>query len=513
MLSRQTECRTTHRDRYYYATRTSTVEEIEIELHNAGFVQDQTFTNLPWSKRILIGLFYFILAMMSLYAFMAAVKIMGESFTLLFACRTKSAFEFAKNPVAGLMVGIIATAMLHSSGTVTSVTVAIVGSRGLDVRAAIPIIMGANIGTSVTCVMVAFAQISKRDQFERAVGAATIHDMYNIWSVIVMFPLELAFHPLEKLAHACVGGGGRTSFKFDSPVDAAVAPFANLILNVNKPTLYRVARGEEVCGSDVYLVESGVFESASRRRSMSGSAIGGICLTLGFLMLVFSLLSLVHMLSKLLKGTAQKYVRRALDFSGYLNVLLGFAITFCVHSSTIVTSTLTPMAGLGVISLEQAYPLILGANVGTTVTALLASWVTGEYDAVQVALVHFWFNIWGVFLFYPIKVMRYPILHWAERLGHYSARWPIVALLFLFTVFILIPGGGIGLVYLYNGNSVAFGFFVAIISVLVVVILGFYWWYFCMDGRRIWHEFLEDKAEHHRLQLEAVKRGHQEELE
>ncbi|KAF0720206.1 Aste57867_475 [Aphanomyces stellatus] len=493
----------------YHEHCTSTDDEIEAELQKAGYVEDHTFTDLPLHKRILLGCLYLFLAFLSLYAFMSAIKIMGESFTLIFACNTNSFFTFADSPVAGLMVGIIATSLLHSSGTVTSVTVAIVAAKGLTVRNAVPIIMGANIGTCVTCVMVAFAQISKRDHFERAMAAAMIHDMYNIWSVIVLFPLELLFHPLEELAHACTPIGKGT-FDFQSPVDAAVKPFATLVLLVNQDQLVAVSNGTLRC-QDGHFIASGMFKHAYNAKSMGPSAIGGICLALGFVLLVGALILLVRMLTKILRGTAQQYIRRALGYNGYLNVLFGTAITFCVHSSTIVTSTITPMAGLGVITLDQVYPLVIGANVGTTVTALLASWVTGEYLGVQIALVHFWFNIFGIFLFYPIPATRHPILHWSERIGHYSARWPVVALLFLLAIFILIPGLGLALSYLYRGSAVAMGFGIALSVVVVLAVVGFYWWYFGLRGRETWHYFLDRKAEHHRMRMEAMERAREDE--
>ncbi|KAF0720205.1 Aste57867_474 [Aphanomyces stellatus] len=500
-----TSSRVSMQDPRYYEHRTSTDEDIETELQKAGYVEDHTFTDLPLHKRILLGCLYLFLAFLSLYAFMSAIKIMGESFTLIFACSTNSFFKFADSPVAGLMVGIVATSLLHSSGTVTSVTVAVVAAKGLTVRNAVPIIMGANIGTCVTCVMVAFAQISKRDQFERAMAAATIHDMYNIWSVLVLFPLELLCHPLESISRACVGGN--SSFVFNSPVDTAVAPFTNLVLEVNQTELNHLATGTLQCVDAHGLVQHGMFKSAYLSQSMGTGAIGGLALALGFVLLVCALVSLVAMLTKILRGTAQQYIRRALGYNGYLNVLFGTAITFCVHSSTIVTSTITPMAGLGVITLDQVYPLVIGANVGTTVTALLASWVTGKADAVEIALVHFWFNIFGILLFYPIPITRHPILHWAERIGYYSARWPVVALLFLLTVFVVVPGLGLALAYLYRGGAVAMGFGIALSVVVVLAVAGFYWWYFRLGGQDSWHYFLDRKAEHHRMRMEAMERA------
>ena len=62
----------------------------------------------------------------------------------------------------------------------------------LDVKTAIPMIMGANIGTSVTNTIVSLGQAGDRNQFRRAFGGATVHDMFNWLCVLVLLPLELA---------------------------------------------------------------------------------------------------------------------------------------------------------------------------------------------------------------------------------------------------------------------------------------------------------------------------------
>jgi len=59
------------------------------------------------------------------------------------------------------------------------------------VKPAIPIIMGTNVGTSVTNTLVALAQSSDRDEFRRAFAAATVHDMFNWLTVAVLLPVEL----------------------------------------------------------------------------------------------------------------------------------------------------------------------------------------------------------------------------------------------------------------------------------------------------------------------------------
>ncbi|KAG9398092.1 hypothetical protein AC1031_015012 [Aphanomyces cochlioides] len=471
------------------------------QLEEAGYEEDKTFSTLPWYMKIFWGLFYLCLALASLYFFMVAVKVIGDSFALLLGCEAKAAFKFSDNPVAGLMVGVVSTALLHSSGTVTSITVALVGAKGLTVRQGVPIIMGANVGTCVTCIMVAFGQVGKRDRFERAMAAATVHDMYNIWSVIVLFPIELIFHPLEKMSIAMAGG--HTSGFFESPVDLVVNPFAKIIIKVDKSMIEKVSTGKVECAKAKFLKEGMFYDKVVLEKSMKQSTAGGICVVIGFLMLVLSLVALVHMLQKLFRGSAQKTIRKMLNFNPYVNILIGTAITFCVHSSTVVTSTLTPMAGLGLITLEQVYPIVMGANLGTTVTALLASWVTGSPDAVAIALVHFWFNVFGIFLFYPIPITRYPILLWARRLAYYSARWPVVAAMFLLMLFIILPGILLGLTYMFKGDTVVIVFGAIISAGVVGSVLSFYWWYFKKGGRAKWHAFLEQKAEAHRVKQEA----------
>lgn len=94
-------------------------------------------------------------------------------------------------------------------------------------------------------------------------------------------------------------------------------------------------------------------------------------------------------------------------------MLVGAVLTFLVQSSSVFTSTLTPLAGAGLVSLERAYPLSLGSNIGTTTTSMLAAFADGgDYfrETLQIALVHLFFNITGILLFYPIPVMRWPLV-------------------------------------------------------------------------------------------------------
>ena len=98
--------------------------------------------------------------------------------------------DWLGNPVVGLMIGILGTVLVQSSSTFTSIIVAAIGS-GLPIPWAIPMLMGANIGTSVTNTLVAMTQVGDKKQFERAFAAATVHDMFNWCTVVVLFTIEV----------------------------------------------------------------------------------------------------------------------------------------------------------------------------------------------------------------------------------------------------------------------------------------------------------------------------------
>ena len=98
---------------------------------------------------------------------------------------------------------------------------------------------------------------------------------------------------------------------------------------------------------------------------------------------------------------------------------LGMVATASVQSSSATTSLIVPLAGTGVLSLRQIFPYTLGANIGTTITAILASFSTGNPAAVTVAFAHLSFNILGMLIYYPLKAI--PI--WlANKAGKLAAR-------------------------------------------------------------------------------------------
>lgn len=118
-------------------------------------------------------------------------------------CRAGALFGDDTNPIAGLMVGILSTVLLQSSSTTTSIVVSLVPSV-VSAKQGIFLIMGANIGTTVTNTIVALGQLGDKDQLERAFAGATVHDCFNILTVIILLPLEVVTGCLYQLTKAMV---------------------------------------------------------------------------------------------------------------------------------------------------------------------------------------------------------------------------------------------------------------------------------------------------------------------
>merc|ERR1719323_2392731 len=139
-------------------------------------------------------------------------------------------------------------------------------------------------------------------------------------------------------------------------------------------------------------------------------------------------------------GSAKRVLRYATKLNDYVAILVGIGITIVVQSSSVTTSALTPLCGIGVLPLAKMLPLTLGANIGTTCTALIASLVSLKFGAVQIALCHLFFNIFGILIWFPIPFMRRVPLGAARLLGLYASYFRFVPVAYLAFAFLLVPG-------------------------------------------------------------------------
>ena len=143
---------------------------------------------------------------------------MGEEFA-------KSIISTTSNPFIALFIGILSTTIFQSSSTTTSLIVGMVSSGALTLAGAIPMIMGANIGTTVTNIIVSIGHINRGNEFKRAFAAATVHDFFNVFAVLILFPIEIAFGLLEKTASglgSLLFGTVSVTNEFNSPIKAGI---------------------------------------------------------------------------------------------------------------------------------------------------------------------------------------------------------------------------------------------------------------------------------------------------
>ena len=343
-----------------------------------------------------------------LYIFLVGVDILGEGISGLGSDFADTLFRGVANPLAGLAVGVLATVLVQSSSLTTATIVALVGTGVLSLEAAVPMVMGANIGTSITNTLASLGAIRRTNEFRRAFAGATVHDLFNILAVIVLLPIELLTGVLSRGAVALSGlFPGVTGGEFESPLKAAVGAGA------------------------------GVFESMVGIVPGQGSAMLLIVLGLG---LLFATLTLITKNMRLVvAGTAERSLNAVLGRSGLVGILVGIVLTVGVQSSSITTSLLIPMMAAGVLTLRNAYPLTLGANVGTTVTALIAALAVPQVEGLQIALVHLLFNIAGILIFYPAPFMREIPIKGAERLGDLAARRKTAVAGYVVSMFIVLP--------------------------------------------------------------------------
>ncbi|HEX2211938.1 MAG TPA: Na/Pi cotransporter family protein, partial [Mycobacterium sp.] len=116
------------------------------------------------------------------YLLITAVSLIGSGFKSATGDRAAELFQFASNPLIALMIGLLATAATQSSSTTTSITVGMVAG-GLPIEIAIPVLMGANIGTTLTNTLVSLGMVANKADFRRAFSAATVHDFFNLMAV------------------------------------------------------------------------------------------------------------------------------------------------------------------------------------------------------------------------------------------------------------------------------------------------------------------------------------------
>lgn len=350
-----------------------------------------------------------------LYLFLVGVKSLESGIAAFGADTAERLFDLVSSPIAALSAGILATVLVQSSSVSTATIVGLVGSGALGLGAAVPMIMGANIGTTVTNTLASLGHIRQGQEFRRAFAGATIHDFFNLITVALLLPIELATGFLSKTAIYL------TDVFTDSDISVGAAPPKSPI--------------KAVVSAPVDLVTD-FIESLTSLTVVRGIAL----LVFGLALIFFALASITRNMRLLMAGRIEASLNAVLSKgAGVGAMVVGMLITISVQSSSITTSVLIPLVAAGILTLENAYPVTLGANVGTTITALLASLAADRPEALTVAITHTLFNLTGILLLYPVPAVRKIPLILARRLADVAQAHKQIVFGYVLAAFIVLP--------------------------------------------------------------------------
>ena len=335
-----------------------------------------------------------------LYLFLTSIELMGIGLKNLGIDVKTLMHQATGNPFMALFIGILVTGIIQSSSTTTSLVVSMVGAGFLDIIHAVPIIMGANIGTSVTNLLVSFGHIRNRNEFQKAFGASVVHDIFNVLTVLLLFPLQISTNFLGNTALFM----GRTfeemgGIKLLNPIKLAVDPFTNVL------TL--------------------LFQKN-----------GILILIVSLALLFFALGYIVKIIKSLVLRKIESFFSKYIFTTTFRSFLFGLILTSIIQSSSVTTSLVVPLAGAGILNLNQIFPYTVGANIGTTITAFLASLATGNVNGISIAFAHTIFNVLGTIIWLPLR--KVPIFL-AQKFAVLAAKYRVVPFIFIVLIFYAIP--------------------------------------------------------------------------
>ena len=373
----------------------------------------QDFDQEPRHRKGLPIWFQLLMVMGTLYAFLVGIGAMGTAFKLMGKDYTTELLGGEHGPLVSLFIGILATTLVQSSSTTTSLVVGMVAAGAINYHSAIYMVMGANLGTTVTNTIVSLGHIAQSQEYKRAFAAATVHDFFNMIVLLILFPLEVHTGILDSAAN----------FLTETFQNAGGLKLANPVKLVTKPAIGLLKDGVEFFGG-------------------GGPALAILAILITFI----GLICLVKLLKSIMVSKLENLFDRVLFANPYRGLAFGFALTVLVQSSSITTSVAVPLVGAGIITIRQVFPYTMGANIGTTMTALMASLAAFAGAATEdhatailglsLAFHHVLFNVLGVALLWPVRQIPIMIAESFSRLAQWNRAVPLV---YIVVVFYLVP--------------------------------------------------------------------------
>ncbi|XP_015759624.1 PREDICTED: sodium-dependent phosphate transport protein 2B-like [Acropora digitifera] len=392
-------------------------------------------------KRVALFCAKIILLLGFLYFFICSLDFLSSAFRLLGGKTAGEAFAFNKiltNPIADLMIGILATVLVQSSSTTTSIVVSMVAAEILRVEPAVYIVMGANIGTSVTNTIVSLAQLAERNEFRRAFAGAVVHDIFNWLSVIVFLPLEVITGYLRRLTGAIVDVLPLETRETDQKLLKVVTePFAKLIIQIDKKIITKIALGDEKpqkksliksCVSEIeknvtlrsettgleyintVIVKEDTCTFLFKGTSLSDTEVGVILLVFSITLLCICLICIVKLLHSMSRGQMAKDIKRTINavfprlrkqLTRLLTILVTECMTMLLQSNFNLPYTLIRCIRVWALAIGDDIWLVLGSSIGPTATGILAALASSSNldRGIQIAFSTLLYNISNAILF------------------------------------------------------------------------------------------------------------------
>lgn len=355
----------------------------------------------PSRKKLFESIIYIIAV---LIFFLISIDLLVGSLSHLGRETVQSILEVTANPFVSLFIGLLITALIQSSSTTTSMIVAMVASGALELQQAIPIIMGANIGTTLTNNIVSLSFITKRKKFSRAFSTATLHDHFNILVTLVLFPLQYYYNVLGIISDKVTG----------------------FLTQTQAPNIELQYAGTAL----------GNFMVSDYLLDLIGNPL--IVLVLAVVFLFGSIKLLNKVIYKTFIGSTKIKFESIVFKNRWKSFAWGTVLTAAIQSSSVTTSIVVPLVATGKIKFKHVYPFIIGANIGTTITALLAA-IFKSPEAISIAVAHLMFNVIGGVIFLLIPLLnRLPIVL-AEILGDLCMKYRMISVIYIIITFFLLP--------------------------------------------------------------------------
>lgn len=383
----------------------------------------------PGSDQVLLsgwGKFLrWLLVLASIFAIIVGINLILDGVYNVGTTSTNRLYDLARDPFIGLLIGILATALVQSSTTTTTLTVAAVGTGIVTVPVAIPIIMGANIGTTITALLVSFSYMGERREFKKAFTTAAMHLWFNVLVVLVALTIEMLFHPLQTIS-------GDLADKVLGSSETTV-PTTHIVEDITTPIVDTIGT-------------HGLF-------GMVGN--GGVATALSLITGTLFILVAIKVMSYQLRMITAATTHSLLDMfsspeentrltlkANTLGVGVGLLFTIMVTASSVTVSSMQPFAVTKSLPRRAMLAVILGANVGTTLTAMIATFaIVGVHGAfaLQAALVHLTLNLVGALVVLCVPSLGRAITNLAAGSARLAARSYTRTIVTIFGMFMVFP--------------------------------------------------------------------------